>query len=82
MIETILMVIVVIAIAAILFFFIRNGLKLLINAVCGVIILFIVSHFQLAPIGDLSVAQVVVCTVGGILGAALLIILAFFGIVI
>lgn len=82
MIGTILMIIVAIAIAAILFFFLRNGLKLLINAVCGVVILFIVSYFNLAPIGDLSVAQVIVCAVGGILGAALLIILAFFGIVI
>ena len=82
MISTILMIIVAIAIAAILFFFIRNGLKLLINAVCGIIILFIVSYLNLAPIGDLSLAQVVVCAVGGILGAALLIILSFFGVVI
>ncbi len=82
MIGTILMIIVAIAIAAILFFFIRNGMKLLINAVCGVIILFIVSYLHLAPIGDLSVAQVIVCAVGGILGAALLIVLAFFGIII
>ena len=80
MIETILMVIVAVAIAAILFFLLRNGLKLLINAVCGVVILFIVSYFNLAPIGDLSIAQVIVCAVGGILGAALLIILSFFGI--
>ena len=78
----ILMIIVAIALAAILFFFNRNGLKLLINAVCGNIILLIVSYLNLAPIGDLSLAQVVVCAVGGILGAALLIILSFFGIVI
>ena len=82
MIETILMVIVAVAIAAILFFLLRNGLKLLINAVCGVVILFIVSYFNLAPIGALSIAQVIVCAVGGILGAALLIILSFFGIII
>ena len=62
MIETILMVIVAVAIAAILFFLLRNGLN--------------------APIGDLSIAQVIVCAVGGILGAALLIILSFFGIII
>lgn len=82
MLGTIIMVIVAIAIAAILFFFIRNGMKLLINAICGVIILFVVSFFHLAPIGDLSVGQVIVCAVGGILGAALLIVLSFFGIVI
>ena len=79
---TVIMIIIAVVICAILFFFLRNGLKLLINAVCGVIILFIVSWLKLAPIGDLSVAQVIVCAVGGILGAALLIILSFFGIII
>ena len=83
MIETILMVIVAVAIAAILFFLLRNGLKLLINAVCGVVILFIVSALDLVPeLGDITVAKVIVCAVGGILGAALLIILSFFGIII
>ena len=76
------MVLVAVAISAILCFRLRNGLKLLINAVCGVVILFIVSYCNLAPSGDLSIAQVIVCAVGGILGAALLIILSFFGIVI
>jgi len=81
-IATIIMIVIAITICAILFFFLRNGLKLLINAVCGVVILFIVSWLNLAPIGALSIAQVIVCAVGGILGAALLIILSFFGIVI
>lgn len=76
------MILVAVVIAAILFFFLRNGVKLLINAVCGVIILFVVSFLNLAPIGDLSFAQVIVCAVGGVIGAALLIILSFFGIVI
>ena len=71
-----------VSIAASFFFRLRNEQKLLINAVCGVVILFIVSYFNLAPIGDLSIAQVIVCAVGGILGAALLIILSFFGIII
>ncbi len=79
---TVIMIIIAVVICAILFFILRNGLKLLINAVCGVVILFIVSWLNLAPIGDLSVAQVIVCAVGGILGAAMLIILSFFGIVI
>jgi hypothetical protein len=67
-----------IAIVAIFLLF-RNGFKFLVNAVCGVIILFIVSYFNLAPIDDLSVAQIIVCAIGGILGVALLIIFAFFG---
>ncbi|MDR0438844.1 MAG: hypothetical protein LBH02_01320 [Methanocalculaceae archaeon] len=81
MIETILMITIAIAITTILFF-LRNGLKLLINAICGVITLFIVSYFNLAPIGNLTIAQIVVCTTSGMVGAAFLIILAFFGIVI
>ncbi len=81
-IATVIMIIIAVVICAVLFFFLRNGLKLLINAVCGVVILFIVSWLNLAPIGDLSIAQVIVCAVGGILGAALLIILSFFGIII
>lgn len=82
MLGTILMILVAVVIAAVLFFFLRNGVKLLINAVCGVVILFVVSFLNLAPIGDLSIAQVIVCAVGGVIGAALLIILSFFGIVI
>jgi hypothetical protein len=76
------MILVAVVIAAVLYFFLRNGVKLLINAVCGIIILFVVSFLHLAPIGDLSVAQVIVCAVGGVLGAALLIVLSFFGIII
>ncbi|MDR3102102.1 MAG: hypothetical protein LBU24_02540 [Methanocalculaceae archaeon] len=82
MIGTILMIFVAVTIAAVLFFLLRNGLKLLINAVCGVVILFTVSYFNLAPTGSFSLAQIIVCAVGGILGAALLIVLTFFGIVI
>lgn len=82
MLGTILMILVAVVIAAVLFFFLRNGVKLLINAVCGVVILFVVSFLNLAPIGDLSLAQVIVCAIGGIIGAAILIILSFFGIVI
>lgn len=79
---TVILIIVAIVICALLFFFLKNGLKLLLNAICGVVILFIVSFFQIAPLGPLSVAQVIVCAVGGVIGAIILIILSFFGIVI
>jgi hypothetical protein len=81
MIETTLMMTASIAIVTV-FLLLRNGLKFLANAVCGGIILFFVWHFNLAPIDNLSVAQIIVCAIGGLLGVALLIILAFFGIVI
>ncbi|HJJ43834.1 MAG TPA: hypothetical protein O0X66_03680 [Methanocorpusculum sp.] len=79
---TIMMIIIAVVICAVLFFILRNGLKLLINAIVGVVVLLIVSWLHLAPIGDLNVFQVIVCAVGGILGAVLLIVLSFFGIVI
>ena len=66
----------------VLYFVFKNGVKLLINALAGVAILFVVSFFHLAPIGALSLAQVIVCAVGGVIGAILLIVLSFFGIVI
>ena len=75
-------VIMIILACIVLYFVFKNGLKLLINALCGVAILFVVSFFHLAPIGALSIAQVIVCAVGGVIGAILLIVLSFFGIVI
>ncbi|MDO5846569.1 MAG: hypothetical protein Q4Q04_06570 [Methanocorpusculum sp.] len=81
-ISTVILILIAVIVCILLFFFLKNGLKLLINAICGVVILFIVSFFQIAPIGALSVAQVIVCAVGGVIGAVLLIILSFFGIVI
>ena len=79
--------IVVVAIAVIafilLFFLLKNGLKLLINAVAGVVILLILTGFNILPqIGGLDFAKVVVCAVGGIIGVAVIVILSFFGITI
>lgn len=79
---TIGMIILAVIVCVVLYFIFKNGVKLLINAICGVAILLIVSFFKIAPLGDLSFAQVIVCAVGGVIGAALLIILSFFGIVI
>ena len=81
-ISTILLIILAIIICIVLYFVFKNGVKLLINALAGVAILFVVSFFHLAPIGALSLAQVIVCAVGGVIGAILLIVLSFFGIVI
>lgn len=67
----------------ILFFILRSGFKLLLNAAAGVVILLILTFFNILPaIGDITVAKVVVCAVGGILGVAIIVILSFFGITI
>ncbi|MBE6506372.1 MAG: sigmaK-factor processing regulatory BofA [Methanocorpusculum parvum] len=81
-ISTIVLIILAVIICIVLYFVFKNGMKLLINALCGVAILFVVSFLHLAPIGSLSLAQVIVCAVGGVIGAVLLIVLSFFGIVI
>lgn len=81
MIGTIIMVLVAVAIFAILFFIFKNWLKLVINAICGVVILLIASFTNLFPnLGPLDFWQVVICAIGGIPGSIILIILSFFGI--
>lgn len=83
LIATIIMVIIAIAIFALLFFIFKNWLKLVINAICGVVILLIASFTNLFPnLGSLDFWQVLICAVGGIPGAIILIILSFFGITI
>ncbi|HJJ39238.1 MAG TPA: sigmaK-factor processing regulatory BofA [Methanocorpusculum sp.] len=67
----------------VLFFILKNGVKLLINAVAGVIILLILTFFNIFPaLGDITVAKVIVCALGGIVGVILLVVLSFFGITI
>jgi len=85
-IAAIILVIIAIVVCIILFFILKNGLKLLINAIAGVAILFIITLIpalnSIIPIGDLTVAKVVVCAVGGVIGVIVIIILSFFGITI
>lgn len=81
--STVIMVIVAVAIFALLFFIFKNWLKLVINAICGVVILLIASFTNFFPnLGAIDFWQVVICAVGGIPGAIILIILSFFGITI
>jgi len=82
----IILVIIAVIVCIILFFILKNGLKLLINAIAGVVILFIITLIpalnSIIPIGDLTVAKVVVCAVGGVIGVIVIVILSFFGITI
>ncbi|HJJ36347.1 MAG TPA: hypothetical protein O0X27_04115 [Methanocorpusculum sp.] len=80
---TIILIAVAVLICIILFRILKNVFKLLINAAIGVGILLILTGFNILPqIGDLTVAKVIVCALGGIFGAALIVILSFFGITI
>lgn len=88
LIATIAMIVIAIIILAVLIFIFKNAVKLFINAVCGVVILFLYRWLVpgiitfLPPLGDLSIPQVLVCAIGGIPGALIVVILAFFGITI
>ncbi len=82
MLSTILMIILAVIVCVVLWFIFKKFWTLLLNAICGVAILLVTSFFHLAPIGDLSFVQVLICAVGGVIGAVLVIVLSFFGIII
>ncbi|HJJ47669.1 MAG TPA: pro-sigmaK processing inhibitor BofA family protein [Methanocorpusculum sp.] len=83
---TIVMIIAAFIILGVLIFIFKHVGKILINSVCGLVILFIYRFLVpgtinfLPALGDLSLAQIIVCAVGGIPGAVIVIILAFLGI--
>ncbi|HJJ35886.1 MAG TPA: hypothetical protein O0X27_01775 [Methanocorpusculum sp.] len=80
---TIVLVVLAVITCIVLYFVFKNAFKLLLNAAAGVVILLILTVFNILPqIGDITVAKVVVCAVGGVIGVALIVILSFFGITI
>lgn len=85
MIETIITIAVVIAVAALLYYFVKEGMTLIINAVVGLICLYLINTFHLMGcIGgtDLAIswATVIICALGGVIGVVLLILLNLMGI--
>lgn len=87
MIETIITIVVVIAIAALLYYFLKQGMTLIINAVVGLICLYLINFFHLMSyVGgtDLAIswATVIICALGGVIGVVLLVILDLMGITI
>jgi hypothetical protein len=85
MIETIITIAVVIAVAALLYYFVKEGTTLIINAVVGLICLYLINTFHLMGyIGgtDLAIswATVIICALGGVIGVVLLILLNLMGI--
>ncbi|HJJ42254.1 MAG TPA: pro-sigmaK processing inhibitor BofA family protein [Methanocorpusculum sp.] len=78
---TVILIIAAIAIFAVIYYIFKNWVKLLINAAAGVAILLIVSFLGIFPkLGALSLVQIIICAIGGIPGAVLLIVLSLFGI--
>lgn len=84
MIETIITIAVVIAVAALLYYFVKEGMTLIINAVVGLICLYLINLFHLMGyIGgtDLAIswATVIICALGGVIGVVLLVLLNLMG---
>ncbi len=82
-----ILILVVVIIAAVLigYFIIKSLAKMIINAIFGLIILFIVNYFHLMAISgrpDIPIdwITVLICAFGGVFGAALLIILDLLGV--
>ncbi len=84
MVSEILVIILAIAVAVAIIYFFKRLAILVVNAITGLVTLFMVNQFQLlsyfgaANIG-ISPATIIVCTFGGIPGAIVLILLALAG---
>jgi hypothetical protein len=82
MIETIIVILFAIGIAAAIYYFLKKASTLVVNAVVGLIALFVVNQLNILGMGDVPITwvSVVVCAFGGLPGAALLIVLNLVGI--
>ncbi|MFA5394538.1 MAG: hypothetical protein GX097_06965 [Methanomicrobiales archaeon] len=84
MIETILTLVIAIVIAVILWYFLKNVTKLIINSVVGIILLLVFNFFNIFGMGDIpiNVASILICALGGIPGFVVLLVLNLVGITI
>ncbi|KUG14800.1 hypothetical protein ASZ90_015563 [hydrocarbon metagenome] len=80
-----LLIVVIVILLAVALFVVKNIVHLIINAVFGLITLFIVNFFHLMqyagkPDIGYSIITVLICALGGLPGAILIIVLALIGI--
>ena len=80
-----LLILVVIIFLAVAFFVIKNVVHLIINAIIGLVTLFIVNFFHLMqyagkPDIGYDLITIIICALGGVLGAIVVIVLALLGI--
>ena len=82
MIETILTLGIAIVIAVVLWYFLKNVTKLIINSVVGIVLLLAFNFFNIFGMGDipLSLGSVLICALGGIPGFVILLLLNAVGI--
>jgi inhibitor of the pro-sigma K processing machinery len=85
MLGLILAIILAVVVAAVIYYLLRKAVVLLINALVGLITLFLLNQFHVmswfgAPEITISPATVIVCAFGGLPGAIILVLLALAGI--
>ncbi len=80
-----LLILVIIVFLAVAFFVIKNVVHLIINAILGLVLLFIVNFFHLMqyagkPDIGYDLITILICAIGGLPGAVIVIVLALLGI--
>lgn len=85
MMEEILAILLAVAIAAALYYLMKKALTLLINAIAGLITLWLLNYFNIlalfgAPDIQINLVSILICALGGLPGALILVLLHLVGI--
>ena len=74
--------VIAVVIAVILWYFLKNVTKLIINSVVGIVLLLIFNFFNIFGMGDIPItlASVLICALGGIPGFVVLLLLNLVGV--
>lgn len=85
MMEEILAILLAVAIAAAIYYLMKKSLTLIINAIAGLITLWILNYFNVlawfgAPDVQINLVTVLICALGGLPGALIVVLLHLFGI--
>ena len=83
--DILITIVVVVAVVAIVYYLVKKFSILLINAILGIIFLFILNFFQVMtwigkPDLGYSLATLLICAVGGLPGVVILVLLSILGI--
>jgi len=87
MIESLITIILAVAVAATIYYFFKKSMTLVINAIVGLITLYLLNVFHVmswmgAPEIEITLTTVIICALGGLPGAILLMVLHLVGITI
>jgi hypothetical protein len=85
MMEEILAILLAVAIAAAIYYLMKKFMTLIINAIAGLITLWLLNYFNVmawfgAPDVQINLVTILVCALGGLPGALIVILLHLFGI--